>query len=198
MKEILVVGGGTFSRVACHLSIAAPAFGTTAKALHDKINATGKVKSRLILTKLADSSSDIITNGDVEFAIRQALHDSNIRAVIMNAALCDFRMDNPSNEGRLSSQNNYDAKLIGDTRKVIAELKAHYPDVIFVGFKTTHGDDHLTQVKKVAKLRGHCDIVFGNDTLTRKNMLGIEEGVLVGERSDLLDRLVEELVNATS
>lgn len=38
MKKIIILGGGTFSPIRNHLSLCAPAFGTTAKYLYENIN----------------------------------------------------------------------------------------------------------------------------------------------------------------
>ena len=38
MKKIAILGGGTFSPVRNHLSLCAPAFGTTARQIQDFLN----------------------------------------------------------------------------------------------------------------------------------------------------------------
>lgn len=36
-KRVVIIGGGTFSHLRTHLALAAPAFGTTAKQLFEKV-----------------------------------------------------------------------------------------------------------------------------------------------------------------
>ena len=57
MKTIYILGGGTFNHVRNHLSIAAPAFGGTARQLKEKFDASlleqnlqEKYKTQIVLT----------------------------------------------------------------------------------------------------------------------------------------------------
>lgn len=59
MKKIIILGGGTIQPIANHLSLAATAYGTIAKNLHVLLS-----DSELILTKMADPTSNIVTNKD--------------------------------------------------------------------------------------------------------------------------------------
>ncbi len=59
-KRVVILGGGTFNYVRNHLAIAAPAFGTTARCLHELLP-----DSQLLLTRMAESTSKIETNQDV-------------------------------------------------------------------------------------------------------------------------------------
>lgn len=180
MKKIVVLGGGTFSRIACHLSLATPAFGTTATQIHSFIcdplgfgRLPKGVKPILKLTKMADSLSDLVTNKDVADYIDKLLDDSTVKAIVMNVALCDFTMANPINQTRLSSSDSYAVTLVGDKLKVIEAIKTRRPDIFVVGFKTTADASSLEQAEAAKALiqRSGADLVLANDILTRNNML---------------------------
>ena len=79
MKTTLVIGGGTFNHIRNHLSLAAPAFGSTAKFIHNQIEG-----SELVLTKMADSSSKLVTNKDLYNFIDQVLLDESIGTIILS------------------------------------------------------------------------------------------------------------------
>lgn len=175
MDKCVIIGGGTFSKVACHLSLATPAFGSTAKqlkALFDAKDANG-FETILTLTKMADSSSDIMTNDDVEDYVEELIADKSVKAIIMNAALCDFSMENPTRMERLSSSDDYDVILTGIRTKIVPRIKQHRPDIITVGFKTTCNDHRLEQVSKGFDLLlyGRLDYVIANDVGTYNNIL---------------------------
>ncbi len=98
---IHIIGGGTFSHVRNHLALAAPAFGGTARylehAIIDAMVAAGTAieeqAERMIelhLTKMADSTSDLVTNQDVADLVDRLVADPTTRVIIMNAALCDY------------------------------------------------------------------------------------------------------------
>lgn len=193
--KVVVIGGGTFNHISCHLSLAAPAFGGTAKQLHQMFTNAGALESQLVLTKMADSSSKLITNDDVATYIQEILiNDPTIKIVVMNAAICDFEIENPG-EGRLSSAKDYDVTLKGIRGKILSIIRELRPDVIVAGFKTTHGASAATQLARAA-LSIHdndLDIVFANDVQTRSNLLlNRHLSVYRGSREDLLLRLVHE------
>lgn len=197
--KIVVLGGGTFSRVACHLSLAAPAFGSTAKFISNYINSLNVPSLEVVLklTKMADSDSGIVTNEDVSDYVDSLLLDRKVCAIFMNAALCDFSMVNPDADERLSSSKCYDAKLIGDNFKVISNIKKVRPDIILVGFKTTYNKSKLEQVSCAvdSMIKNNLDFVLANDVGNYSNILitaGVE--VEVGERHSLLVDLSERVV----
>lgn len=200
MHKVVVFGGGTFNHVAAHLSLAAPAFGETAKQLHRMFNDTNMLESHLVLTKMADSNSKLITNDDVAACVDEMLKDPLVKAVVMNAAICDFEMDNPSPDPRLSSSKDYTVTLKGIQGKILATIQQKRPDIVVVGFKTTYGATKVEQVAKAfaSMAASKLDIVLANDLDTRENILvtsdlRIEHG---RTRHYLLQRLVEETVKA--
>lgn len=90
-KRVIIIGGGTFSHVRTHLALAAPAFGQTAKSLYEKCNAKFEnMDVELILTKMADSSSNLVTNDDVSNLIDTLVNDNSVKVIFFNVALCDF------------------------------------------------------------------------------------------------------------
>ena len=98
-KRIIVIGGGTFNHIANHLSLSAPAFGTTAKALVEKINSTDNMEAELVLTKMADSTSKIITNDDLSNYIDTILEDSSVMLLKENPEMdCIVHTHNPLTE----------------------------------------------------------------------------------------------------
>jgi hypothetical protein len=72
MPKIIVIGGGTFSHVRNHLSLCASAFGETARTLAETLRAEVRKRGQrfygvdLYLTKMADPTSKLVTNEDVD------------------------------------------------------------------------------------------------------------------------------------
>jgi hypothetical protein len=196
MHKCVIIGGGTFSHVAAHLALAAPAFGTTAKTLKTLFEAHKMLDVVLKLTKMADSSSDLVTNEDVRDYVFSLILDKDVRIIVLNAALCDFKMSNPTRDKRLSSKLNYNTKLMGVTEKVITEIKKYRPDIIVVGFKTTAGEDIYAQLDKAENLvRQGIDFVVANDIEKRVNFSIDSRGsVTGGPRSFVLGSLVSDCI----
>lgn len=171
-SKVVIIGGGTFNHISCHLSLAAPAFGATARSLANTYKALG-AEVELILTKMADHTSKIVTSGDLSKRLTELVEDRDIKVLVMNAAVCDFEMDNPSDQSRLSSSQDYPAKLLGLKAKLVRWFKDQRPDVIVVGFKTTHDAKWTTQVSKAALSleQNGIDIVLANDVATRSNIV---------------------------
>ena len=90
-KRIVVIGGGTFSYVRAHLALSAPAFGETARVIAAECKARfDKLETDLVLTKMADSTSNLVTTTDVEYYVRELVQDNTVKVVFFNAAICDF------------------------------------------------------------------------------------------------------------
>jgi phosphopantothenoylcysteine synthetase/decarboxylase len=193
--KVVVIGGGTFNHISCHLSLAAPAFGGTAKKLHKMFTDGGVLESHLVLTKMADPASNLITNADVALYVEHMLKDKMVKVVIMNTAICDFEIENPG-EGRLSSSKDYDVTLKGIQGKILATIRKERPDIVVAGFKTTHGATPVEQLAKAAQSMHNngLDFVLANDVLTRNNiLLTLALEVHQDEREELLEQLVKEL-----
>jgi hypothetical protein len=197
MSKVIVFGGGTFNHISCHLALAAPAFGETAKRLHAMFEDNGTLESQLVLTKMADPTSDLITNADITEFVEVLLEDVEVKAIVMNAAICDFEMDNPSDQARLSSSQDYQVTLKGIQGKILSLIKKRRPDIIVAGFKTTHGASKVEQVAKAftSMAQSGLDIVLANDLDSRSNILVNKElGVQNGTRPFLLEQLVHHVV----
>lgn len=193
MDKVVIIGGGTFNHVSCHLSLAAPAFGTTARQLAKMYE--GHMIVDLVLTKMADHTSKLITSDDViRHVLNNILPDKDVKIIVMNAAMCDFTMKSPSDDARLSSQKSYDVVLEGIRIKLLDAIKTIRPDIVVAGFKTTHGATHVEQLSKARKclIENKIDIVLANDVGTRFNMLlnNRYEFVADGGRELMLEQLV--------
>lgn len=196
-RRVVVLGGGTFNHVACHLALAVPAFGETAKRIHKMFEDNGTLESELVLTKMADSTSDLVTNEHVAEFVDALLEDKMVKAIVMNAAICDFEMDNPSDQTRLSSSQDYQVTLKGIQGKIISMIKQRRPDIIVAGFKTTHGASKVEQVAKAftSMHNSGLDIVLANDLDSRTNILVTKDlGIQTGSREFLLEQLVGHTV----
>lgn len=120
MKKIVLIGGGTFSHVRNHLSLAAPAFGTTVKTLvpmfQAKLNDSNNLKYfydniwkslgndfsdikrheldryciETYLTKMVSADSKLVTNDDISDLVDKLIADPNVRLIVFNPALVDF------------------------------------------------------------------------------------------------------------
>ena len=198
-KKMHIIGGGTFSHVRCHLSLAAPAFGQTAKKLYENALAsyapkTGSkaaaLKPELHLTAMASGGGgNLVTNKDVSYLVEKLIADDETGMIIFNPALCDFRgtvlkkMDwhdwdeTPSGkyETRLNSHEflfDKKVKLIPDD-KIIAKIRAERKDIFLVGFKTTAGATEDEQYFAGLRLlkSNSCNLVLANDVITRTHMV---------------------------
>lgn len=199
MNKCIIIGGGTFNHISCHLSLAAPAFGATARQLAQIMREyADEFDTTLMLTKMAYQHSSLVTNDDVADYVESILDDPLVKIIVMNAAICDFEIDSPSDEGRLSSQKDYPVVLKGVKGKILATIKARRPDIIVCGFKTTHGATHDQQAKKgVASMNSNnLNLVLANDVATRENILISDSGRnYMDDRYALLVRMMRFAVS---
>lgn len=195
--KVIIIGGGTFNHVAAHLALAAPAFGNTARQLHALFNEYCRgMEPVLMLTKMADHTSNIITNDDLMIELLDKAQDENVKAVVMNAAMCDFEMDNPSGENRLSSSQDYKVTLKGVRGKAITDLRKMRPDLIIAGFKTT-ADAGIAEMMGKGFLQianSGVDFCLANDIVTRTNLLLQADGCITrGTRNHVVEQLVHSI-----
>jgi hypothetical protein len=201
-KKVIIMGGGTMSHVRTHLSLCTPAFGTTAKALYGKCKAIFPYMDvHLLLTKMADHTSDIVTNEDVELAVKTIVNDNTVKVVFFNVAMCDF--DGQINgvvsgkyAERLESKMGGEVMELTPTNKVINLIREKRKDIFLVGFKTTSGASEQEQFSKGLELmkKASCNLVLANDVVTHKNLIITpEEGVygLDMSRNECLNELVK-------
>jgi phosphopantothenoylcysteine synthetase/decarboxylase len=194
MNKLVIIGGGTFNHISCHLSLAAPAFGQTAinMALWAEQMDTG-MEVVLKLTKMADRSSEVFTNDDLHNYVSTLLDDPLVKIIVMNAAVCDFKAENPSNETRLSSSRDYTVTLEGIRTKIMGMIQYRRPDIIVCGFKTTHGASEAEQIRKAVDSMNanSLPLVLANDLETRKNILVCDSGRnFFDNRESLLRRML--------
>jgi hypothetical protein len=209
---IHIIGGGTFSHVRSHLALAAPAFGQTARGIHAMYAGTKKWTdarnqkmfaltndATLHLTKMADHTSDIVTNDDVGALIDRLVADPTTRVIYMNAALCDFDgsilewragedFETPSGKyaERLKTSNGNTTMLLTPADKIISRIRKTRKDIFLVAFKTTTGatpDEQYAAGLNLLKANS-CNLVLANDTVTRLNMVVTPEESRYHETTD--------------
>ncbi len=201
-KRVVILGGGTFSDVRSHLSLAAPAFGTTARKLYEKCFLRFKnMEVNLLLTKMADHTSSLITNDDISRAVDEIINDNTTKVVFFNVAMCDFNGtigDVSSNKyaERLETVNGDVEMRLTPANKIIGRIRKHRKDIFLVGFKTTSNATPQEQFSKGLALmkKASCNLVMVNDTITRNNfIITPEEGVYGKDmtREQCLDVLVQ-------
>lgn len=169
MSTIVIYGGGTFSHLRNHLALAAPAFGGTARKLHALLK-----HSKLILTKMACNSSEIVSTVDLQLEIEKTIANPHTKYVVMNAAVCDFDGqigDVKSGElaTRLKSREDNPPVILTPADKLVNRIKIERPDITLITFKTTCGASQAEQIKAAEAAAG--DIVVANDTLTGSNVV---------------------------
>ncbi len=197
MKRTVILGGGTFEPIRNHLSLSAPAFGTTAIKLSELIE-----NSELVLTKMADRSSKLVTNTDVEKYIDTLLDDENVGTIVLNVAFCDFKstpidgVECGLHADRLKTMDGNLSIELTPTDKVISKIRIKRPDIFLIGFKTTTNktsDEQFLIALKMMKST-KCNLVLANDTVTRNNMVITPEETIYHEttdRSEVLNGLTE-------
>ena len=145
MRTHHVFGGGTFFHVRPHFSLCAPAFGQTARRLHELLSeATPGDACTLHLTRMAGGDATLETNDDVARRVAAIVDDPASKIVVMNAALCDFEgrvADGASgkDQPRLRSDAGPHSMTLTPARKVLATIRAVRKDLFVVGFKATAG-----------------------------------------------------------
>ena len=196
-----VIGGGTFSHVRNHLSLAAPAFGKTARFLHQCLTLKG-APSTLHLTKMACSDSNIVTTHDVTELVEKLKFDQSTGIVFFNPAIVDFDgqigdVVSGKYAERIQSRkvDNLNINLT-PAGKIIGSIREHRKDIFVVGFKTTCGVNPDLQYALALRLvkEGHVNLVLANDTQTRMNMIVVPEEARYCETTDrttVLQKLVD-------
>lgn len=201
-KKIVVLGGGTFSHVRAHLALAAPAFGTTARQIAEMCEKRfDHMDTELLLTKMADQNSSVITNDDVDQVVDIIINDNTVKIVFFNFALCDFDgkiedVESGKHATRLETSAGDIQMTLTPSEKIIGKIRKTRKDIFLVGFKTTCGATEQEQFSKGLDLmkRTSCNIVLANDIETRKNLIITpEEGVYGRDmtRKECLEELVD-------
>lgn len=203
MKKILVLGGGTFSYVRNHLALGTPAFGETAENISEmltneikKAGLEDEFKVETVLTKMADRTSKIVVNEDVEKWVDEVILDKNVKVVVFNVALTDFdgQIDNvPSGKHakRLKTKEGGQSMNLTPTKKLIGKFRKERKDLFVVGFKTTTDASKKDQYKAGLELlkNNSLNLVLANDMVTRQNMIIAPEETIYSYTSDRTDVL---------
>ena len=208
MKTINIIGGGTFSHVRNHLSLAAPAFGETAITLtqlfNDKLPSIMKDDYKVcrFLTKMADPMhSGLVTNQDVSDLVDKLIAYNDSKIIVFNAALCDVDgeiggIPSGKHAFRLHSRGYLPPINLTVADKIIGKIRKEHKEIFLVAFKTTCGateDEQYIAGLNLLK-ENSCNLVLANDTVTRLNMIIVPEEArycVTEERYTALDRLVE-------
>jgi hypothetical protein len=206
-KKVYILGGGTISPVRNHLALCAPAFGSTAKNLGSLFRQrlgeqnVGHMDVEVVLTKMADSSSNIVTNEDVGNFVDEIIKDSQTQIVVMSAALCDYEgkvgsIESGSHSQRLKTSEGECIMQLSPADKIIKRIRKERKDILLVGFKTTTGateDEQFIAGLNLLKANS-CNLVLANDTVTRKNMIITPEEAryhVTKDRQEVLENLVD-------
>jgi ribulose-5-phosphate 4-epimerase/fuculose-1-phosphate aldolase len=190
MKFVHVLGGGTFNHVRSHMALAAPAFGGTARKLTELLR--DRVPGvKLHLTKMADHTSNIVTNEDVERLVDGLIADQDTKGIIFNVALCDFtgtidEVQSGKYATRLQSRGQAPSIQLSPAQKIIGKIRKDRKDIFTVGFKTTAGAEHKDQYEAGLNLlkTNSINLVVANDVVTRRNMIIVPEEAWYGGLSD--------------
>lgn len=175
---IYVFGGGTFSYVRSHLALAAPAFGQTAKDIHDYLRFGLDTPSELVLTKMADPASKIVTNEDVAKAIDDLIADPKTKMIVLNVALCDYDgrigdVESGKYATRLKTKDGDQTMELTPADKIVGRIRKERKDIFVVAFKTTSGatsDEQYSAGLHLLKANS-VNLVLANDLVTRNNMV---------------------------
>lgn len=198
---IYIFGGGTVNYVRSHFALSAPAYGNTARALSKMLTEKNEPHT-LILTKMADYTSALETNADVEHAVAEVLADLKTTAIVFNVALCDFTgqigtVPSGRYAERLQTRDGNKILYLHPAKKLLASIKQARPDITVVGFKTTAGEDEIAQLNKMKRQIDETgvDFVIGNDTVTRRNILMANHSCITStyDRDAVLKNVVNRL-----
>lgn len=203
-KNICIFGGGTTFDIRSHLSLAARAYGATAHALEVLCNSyIPDMKTRLFLTKMADQSSPMITNKDVEKNVDRVVADLNTKIIFFSCALCDYEgqingVDSGKYADRLKTDDGPIQLNLTPAPKVINKIRGKdgRKDIFLVGFKTTSGVTEQAQYMAGLNMmkRSSCNLVLANDVTTRLNMIITPEEAkycITKDRMEVLTELVK-------
>jgi hypothetical protein len=232
MKKIVLIGGGTLSHVRNHLSLAAPAYGTTVKTLDhilyvwkynngiadywdgkydgqatqiDKSYQHNDFTVEMILTKMANPTSKIVTNQDISDLVDKLIADKDVRVIVFNPALVDFNghvgeVESGKHAERLRTDAGEQIMTLTPADKIIGRIRKKRKDIFVVGFKTTTNATSDEQYLRGLELlkKNSLNLVLANDTVTYNNMIIAPEETRYCEtdnRQEVLTFLALMIVN---
>lgn len=209
-KKIHIIGGGTFSHVRSHLALAAPAFGSTAKALYKLFKESNtNLGVKLYLTKMAGGRNGVFkleTNSDIDWLIVNLRSKPSTKVIVMTAALVDFNGSINGISGkyadRLNSRQDSPTIQLSPAHKIIKNVRTDRKDIFLVGCKTTAGKSENEQYIAGLHLlkEASCNLVLANDVVTRTNMIITPEEARyhVTTNRDMVLRNLVDMVNLRS
>lgn len=216
-KVIHIIGGGTNAHIANHLSLSAPAQGTTARFLFNELYEQGishkhEMKVKMHLTKMAGGVKELDTNQDVANWVKEIKTDLATKIVFFNVALVDYEPYQAFLEGengiapilefgkytrRINTRDFKDLMVkFKPSEKIISTIRHGRKDIFLVGFKTTCGASKQEMFEKGLNLckTGSVNLVLVNDTKTHWNMIVTPEEASYHEtdnRKEVLKNLIE-------
>lgn len=213
MKNIYILGGGTFSDIRCHQSLCVRAFGETAIKLESIFNKALKeqgldkeYQTKLVLTKMAQphgNEYNIVTNTDASDFLDKIIADSDTKVIVQNFALCDFDGqigDIPSGKKatRLRTSEGNVQMTMTPAPKLIEKIRKERKDIFAIGFKTTDGQDENTQYLRGLNLlkTNSLNLVLANDVVNYRNMIIAPEETRYDVTTDR-ETALESLVRIT-
>lgn len=202
MKKIYILGGGTMSHVRNHLSLCTPAFGETAIRLETLCKERfPDMEVNLVLTKMGDRSSKLVTNEDISDFIDKIKEDVDTKIVFFNVAMCDWNgiinsFPSGKHSERLKTSTGDKAMTLFPAEKIIKKIREGRKDIVLIGFKTTCNEDSQTQYLEGLNLlkTSSCNLVLANDTGNHRNMIITPEEAkyhITVDREEVLKQLVD-------
>ncbi|MBP9669489.1 MAG: class II aldolase/adducin family protein [Candidatus Pacebacteria bacterium] len=207
-KTVQIVGGGTFNHVHAHLSLAAPAYGGTARRLKSLCEKRfPSMDVHLHLTKMADRTSTIETNADLRQLALTLTRDRATKVVFWNPAVADFNGTiagyPPSTKVRLPSEADgtkatytmhleADDKILSLFRQGSAESDAR-KDIFLVAFKVTvdAAPEQMYRTGLNMLKAASANLVLVNDLVTGQNMIVVPEEATYSVTTDRMAALRE-------
>lgn len=205
---IHVIGGGTFHHITNHLSVAAAAYGTAARALHRMFVDAG-CDTKLHLTRMADPlHKGPDTVDDLADLVDNLVADPDSRVIIMTAAVADWRPTALHTDGRdyeeqfSSEASRLSTRLTSGisvdlvpAEKIVNHIRKVCKHIFLVSFKTTTGASEEEQFAAgLGLLKGSSsNLVLVNDVRTRMNYIITPEEARYGDgsREDAFRQLVK-------
>ncbi len=184
-RRIVIIGGGTVMPVRNHLALCAPAYGSTARALQPMFDAelkqsglSAQYHTELVLTRMAQASSPLETNDDVAAYVDTLVADPNVKVIVFNVALTDYRgqvgvVPSGKHAQRLKTSEGPQSMTLTPADKLIGRIREKRKDIFVVGFKTTTDYESDAQYGRALELlkRNSVNLVLANDTIRRNNMI---------------------------
>jgi hypothetical protein len=198
-KIIHIFGGGTISPIAPHLALTAPAYGGTARRLHQMVldHPTNKMDPHLHLTKMCGKDWSAETNSDVGNQLGAAIKDPLTKVIIMNTALCDYQPASTFRQTRFDTSQGNIKLDITPSQKLVKYIRSKElggrKDIFAVGFKTTHFATRQEMFTKGLNLlkSSSLNLVLVNDTGNTENMIVTPEESTYADGASRLDALYQ-------